>query len=345
MDQTTNTQVSLLLKRLSASARGPKGLADLWKKAPQAAANSAENVFLEAGFGAWLAYTCTKRATENKEKFNGKAACCHLVADLGKQPLEYLRSLAAAVEREIDAPTKVKVKEIKTRIDMPQHKRRHDSGHAAPVTISSLSAAPGSADCHPTHENTGDFPGYPADSKQVLVNTSLDAVDLFPPDFSDTIKRIPDPRGVNKLVAAISMGFPRSEYADRMGCQMTIEIAENQVEWIVGKLFNLRVETTEGLRYIRMSDGGPHVLPNPDLVIRGCPFGEISFFGPEVQRAIETSPVSLADVKRKAPRASAVSILIHHRAGDGATINLSLGVWEGTEIKKRLYTYSGRQKV
>ena len=118
---------------------------------------------------------------------------------------------------------------------------------------------------------------------------------------------------------------------------MTIEIAENQVEWVVGKLFGIRVETTEGLRYIRMPEGGAYVLPNPDLIIRGCPFREISFFGPELQHAIETSPVSRDDIKRRASRASAVSVLIRHQAKQGAQMFLSLGLLQGAKIKKKLY--------
>ncbi len=107
---------------------------------------------------------------------------------------------------------------------------------------------------------------------------------------------------------------------------MTIEIAENQVEWIVAKLFNLRVETTGSLRYIRISSGSSHVLPSPDLVIRGYLFEEISLFGPEVQYTIKTSPMSQDDIKRQAYRANVVSIMLYHQASDGAKICLSLGL-------------------
>jgi hypothetical protein len=90
-----------------------------------------------------------------------------------------------------------------------------------------------------------------------------------------------------------------------------------------------------------MSGGGAHVLPSPDLVIRGCPFKEISLFGPEVQQAIKTSPMSQDDIKRQEHRANAVSIMLHHKASDGAKICLSLGLWEGGEIRKQMYTKFG----
>jgi len=110
-------QASLLLKQLSDVDRGPRGLRDLWKNAQQAVPDSVEKAFLEAGFGVWLAYICTKRGAENKEKFLGKAACRDLVASLEKQPSEYLNSLAAAVARGIGPDIETKVKEIEGRID------------------------------------------------------------------------------------------------------------------------------------------------------------------------------------------------------------------------------------
>ncbi|KAK4096895.1 hypothetical protein N658DRAFT_435146 [Parathielavia hyrcaniae] len=331
-------QVSLLLEQIGNADRGPKGLRHLWMQAQQSAEGSPERILLEeGGFEAWFAYICAKRGSEIRSHFAGKAACRDLVADLKTRPADYLRRLAKAVTNGIDPAVKERVGKL---MSQRPHKRRttNESGETSPTADSpSPTPRPDSVDS-PAAAAVVDFPRYPAENEWVLVNASLDAIGLFPVEFSDAIKRIPHPKDQNKLAAAISMTFPTTPFADRMGCQMTIEIAENQVEWIAAKLFNLRVETTEGLRYIRMSEGGAHVLPNPDLLIRGCPFDQISLFGSKMQHAIMASPLSQDDIKRRAHQARAVSMVLHHNASDGAKICLSLGLWAGGEIKKQLYT-------
>ncbi|KAK4243365.1 hypothetical protein C7999DRAFT_44813 [Corynascus novoguineensis] len=324
-------QASLLLEQIGNTDRGPKGLRDLWMQAQQSAEGSLERIlFEEGGFESWFAYICAKRGSEIRSHFVGKAACRNLVADLESRPADYLRQLATIVASRINPATKERVGKLRPMSQQPNKRRPNDSGETSATNVPS----PTVTDHYPAAVA---FPSDPAENEWVQVNASLEALRLFPPDFSDAIKRVPHPEDQNKLVAAISMTFPRTPYADRIGCQMTIEIVENQVEWIVAKLFNLRVETTEGLRYIRISGGGAYVLPSPDLVIRGCLSENISLFGSEVQHAIKTSPLSRDDIKRQAYRVNAVSIMLHHQASDGAKICLSLGLWEGGELKKQLY--------
>ncbi|KAK5654707.1 hypothetical protein OQA88_7031 [Cercophora sp. LCS_1] len=329
-------QAALLLEQLSNADRGPKGLRDLWMQAQQPTASPPERILVETGgFGAWFAYICAKRGSEIRSHFAGKAACRDLVADLENRPADYLRRLATAVASGIDPAVKERVGKLQPISQQPSKRRRtttNDGGETSAAEV--LAPSPTATDHHPA---AVDSPSDPAENEWVLVNASLEALRLFPPDFSDAIKRVPHPEDQDKLVAAISMTFPRTPYADRMDCQMTIKIAENQVEWVVAKLFHLRVETTGGLRYIRMSGGGANVLPSPDLVIRGCPSEELSLFGPEVQRAIETSPLYQDDIKRQAHRVNAVSILLHQQASDGAKICLSLGSRAGGELVGQLY--------
>jgi len=182
-----------------------------------------------------------------------------------------------------------------------------------------------------------DFSDYPADNEQVLLNTSLEiATNLFPQDLSDAIKRLPDPGDEQNLTAAISMAFPKTQYADRIGCQMTIEITENKVEWIAWELFNVRLETMEGLRYKR-EPGGTLVLPSVNFIIRGCLLKAIfPIFGVEVGRGVQASPMSQDNVRSRLHRCHAVSMVVPHQSRDGAKLDLYLGLLEGANIRKKL---------
>lgn len=118
---------------------------------------------------------------------------------------------------------------------------------------------------------------------------------------------------------------------------MALDITDNKVEHIAKELFDVHLETTAGLRYVYLP-GGAKVLPNPKLTLRGCRYDIISsVFGPHASSAIAASPTYQDDIKQGRDRTGCVSMVISHRALEGAIIFASLGPREGTLIGDRLY--------
>ncbi|KAI0156752.1 hypothetical protein GGR52DRAFT_583044 [Hypoxylon sp. FL1284] len=345
--------ISWLLERLQHFDRGPKDLVQSWQAVQQAAEGSVEKVLLdEGGFAVWFAYFITKNDASKTSRFAGKAASRTLIAEFYGQTTEYLRLLAIAVASKIDPATKAKVEQMRqTRIvssvnNMTQQsaKRRRlnidncSTLAASSPTPTSTNASPITTgfDC-PQALNVHD-PNYLAEDKHVLVDASLlETIKLFPAYISDAIKRIPDPDRDNAFVAAISMIFPRAPYTDKFGCQMALSILENKVESLAQEFFDVRLETTEGLRYVLLP-GGAKVLPNPSFTLQGCRFEAISrIFGSQITDAIKASPAYQDDIKQVRRCTQSVSMVVSHLAYEGAVVYTSLGLWEGTQIKKKLY--------
>ena len=185
---------------------------------------------------------------------------------------------------------------------------------------------------------------YFTEDQHILVNASLlEATKLFPRDLSDAIKRNPSPRNGDTLVAAISMTFPntpstKTQSTTVFECQMAIEITDDKVSHFARELFGVRLETRAGLRYMCSAAGGSKVLPNPKFTLQGCRRDIIpSAFGPEPATAIITSTMYQEDVRQCRDCTDSVSMVVSHRADDGAVIYVSLGLWEGTQIRKKLY--------
>ena len=178
-----------------------------------------------------------------------------------------------------------------------------------------------------------------AEDEHVLVNASLaEATRLLPRDLFNAIKRNPDPKNENTLVAAISMTFPYAPFTDKFGCQMALEVTDDKVQHLAWELFGVRLETRAGLRYVCFTDGGSKILPNPKFTLQGCRRHIISStFGPEMSNAIATSPLYQEDARQWRDCTDGVSMVISHQAHDGAIIFASLGLWEGTQIKKKPY--------
>ncbi|EGY23489.1 uncharacterized protein VDAG_04927 [Verticillium dahliae VdLs.17] len=359
-DTQLQKHVELFLLKLQDSDRGPKGLADSWREAQHVADKSVPGVLLkEGGFPVWYGYLLAKGDVEKSSRFAGKAATRDLIADLENRPVEYLKSLATTVTCKINPVVAAKVEQVRrTRIECqtksmsqksnkrPRTADNNDDRIGRPITpsptflpgdpafhLTNLDCSPQELDLHPD-----DPLNYLAESKHVLVNASLKgATRLFPTSLSDSIKRIPNPINENGLVAGISMTFPRAPYTDKFGCQMAIEILENKVEWIAQKLFDVRLETTEGLRYVLLP-GGTKVLPHPSITLQGGCFEVVPhIFGSETDRAITASPAHQDDVKQAMKRTSSVSMVVSHQARNGAVIYVSLGLLEGTQIKDKLF--------
>ena len=179
---------------------------------------------------------------------------------------------------------------------------------------------------------------YFAPDDQVFINAALlAATKLMPRDLSNAVKRHPHPNKQNTLVAAIAMSFPDARLTMNVVCQMALEITADKIQHYALVLFGVRLETTAGLRYICI--GGAQALPGPKLTLRGCKVDIIrDTFGPEVSRAIQDSPIYQDDVVINCRDCTnSVSMLISHQADEGGVILLSLGLWHGTPIMRKLY--------
>lgn len=172
----------------------------------------------------------------------------------------------------------------------------------------------------------------------ILVNACLDECSqLYPPYLAGAIRRVPDLNNQNSLAASIAMVFPDYPSAVKFGCQMTLEIMPNKVEHVGREIFQAHIETTGGLRYIYLP-GGTKILPQPQVTIQGCPHSAISLnFGNETFQAIRANPAYQDEVRQGRDRTDCVSMVVSHKADEGALILLSLAPREGTLIRDRLY--------
>lgn len=178
-------------------------------------------------------------------------------------------------------------------------------------------------------ESSGDY--------HVLCNASLEkATKLLPSELRLAIKTCPDPKNENALVADIWMTFRYS--TSMVQCQMALHVKDEKVAHLARVLFDMNLETKDERRYVCIGDGRSTIMPNPRFTLQGCRLDIIaSTFGPELSRAIATCPVYQDDVKQWRGSTDCVSMVITHEAQEGAVIYVSLGLWEGTQIKTELY--------
>ncbi|KAK3391215.1 hypothetical protein B0H63DRAFT_467490 [Podospora didyma] len=313
-------RVDTLLTRLNSFKKAPAGLVTLWQSVNGAGENSTAKIFLdEGGFPAWFAYILTKKAAESNGHFDGKAAQCKLIADLEEEPVGSRKLLASQLAAAIPS-------QVREKIDRLQERKINPLNDGVSQGLSKK---------RKTDDNARSSDRYDQ-YQHVLVNASLDqAVTLFPLDLVDSILRYPDPKNEGGFVAAISMSFP-AQREGTIECQMALEITENYVAHFAQELFLNRVETKDGLRYLR--SGRAKTIPNPKLTLTGCGHGIIpSIFGKMASRGIETSPKYRNEAKQRRDITDAVSMVISASAYEGATIFLDLGLWEGTLIKRELY--------
>lgn len=202
------------------------------------------------------------------------------------------------------------------------------------MTASGAPAGLGFFDARPLEQAVEHTSMPIAEDDHVLVSAPLAATaQIFTEnELFDAIRRDPDPRDANACVAAVSMTFHYASSA----CQMTLHITSDKVNHLARELFGIRLETKDGLRYV--CAGGSKILPNPMFTFQGCPRTVIqSTFGAEVSRAIQASPPYQDDARQWRRTTDAVSMVISHEGDVGAAICLRLGLYEGTQIKQKLY--------
>ncbi|KAK4233253.1 hypothetical protein C8A03DRAFT_48136 [Achaetomium macrosporum] len=310
--ESQSDQVTLLLQQLDNFERAPKTLPESWREVQQAVYDSTARIFLDEGqFPAWLAYFLTKNAANKQSHFNGKAKLNQLVNDLEKQTIASRRLLAARVGTAIPPERRERINSLhkktmtSSQISPNSTKRRHNNG--CPPTVSKILLSPNAIprSVHRHHDSlsrTAQVPAHSVDSsscssedKQVLVNASLkQAIYLFPPDLSDSIKRHPNPRNGNILT---------------IGCQMSLEVIEDKVQHLAREL----------LQYLR--SGRTKIMPNPKLTLTGYRRDVLSStFGCETSGTIEKSPKYQDEAMQWHDTTDYISIVISASAQEGAVI-------------------------
>lgn len=133
------------------------------------------------------------------------------------------------------------------------------------------------------------------------------------------------------------MNIPEPPVLDREGCQMSLDITSDKIQHLAQMIFGRRLETYNGLRYVCFADGGK-ILPNPHLTLQGCRRTALhETFGPKISHAITTSPRYKKEAREAREKTDCISMVVSADASMGAFLCLSLGVYEGTQIKKELF--------
>lgn len=345
--------------------------------AQQAEGSSTARIFLDSGgFGAWFAYILAKNAISVQATFRGKAEFSRLIAKLDEETVEIRQLLASSVASAIEPQVREKIDTVynrkilqprNDRMSLGQNKRQRTTdvdsllpsspnirdttatpsgvttdlpgNHSAPVERVPVFSSHDTDNIAEAANNIVEDTHYIADDKYVNIDASLAVTtQLLPRELSNSIKRVPHSRNPNILVAAISMIYTNSlEHMDKYGCQMALQVTPEKVTHLAQVLFGAHTETRGGLRYVYMASGAK-ILPKPEMTLQGCSLDVVHpFFGPELSHAVTHSPQYQEDNTEWRDRTDCVSMVISHRADEGAIIYVSLELFSGTVIAKKLY--------
>ncbi|KAI0521353.1 hypothetical protein F5B22DRAFT_570445 [Xylaria bambusicola] len=135
------------------------------------------------------------------------------------------------------------------------------------------------------------------------------------------------------FVAHIGMSYKNSDI-----CQLTLNIHSGHVESCANTLFGVRLETTNGLRYI--NSGNAQILPSTWATISGCRARAIApFFGQLLDTAIRESPTYQEDVMALcSDHTRAVSMVISQDANDAGVLILHTNLYTCVNIWDQLHS-------
>ncbi|KJZ69061.1 hypothetical protein HIM_11544 [Hirsutella minnesotensis 3608] len=337
-----SNDVAWLLDRVSSLERAPKGLLEAWQSAQQAEPNSTTRIFLDQNKFAWLAYHLSKVASDQTTHFTGQKSLRQKISDLEGKPLAARVSVALKVANELGYDVKDKIERWWTttnrlragkRRRVPSEDRRSPSPARSCRSSSAVPRDPLLA------HSSFDAAQYVAEYEHVLVNASLaGSIQLFPPSLSDAIRRVSHPRKDDVLVASISMSFPNVR--SNFGCQMVLDIVENKIDNLARDLFDARLETTAGLRYLCLPEGAK-ILPNPNVTLRGSRHDVIpAILGTEITSAIAASPAYQDDLRQLRARTDCVWMVISHKANDKAELYSKIRIKRNVDLLFRFLPYT-----
>jgi len=139
--------------------------------------------------------------------------------------------------------------------------------------------------------------------------------------------------------AAITMEFPVYALHD---CVMMLEIRAEAVETLVRDLFGIQIVTVGEVRHLVLGNGVKLTsnTSNPEITLKGVKDDVVvARFGADILAAIKTSGMRqqelAADNKNNATEC--VSMIFTSKSGEGAYVNLCLGLEIGIEIWRKLY--------
>lgn len=101
-------------------------------------------------------------------------------------------------------------------------------------------------------------------------------------------------------------------------------------------LFNATVKWVGNSLHIGFEIGTTLTVPNSEVTLKGVGDEAIAIvFGSEIQQAIKESRIRQRELEEGRLMTECVSMIVTEK---GAIVNLSLGLVQGLEIQKKLYT-------
>jgi hypothetical protein len=130
--------------------------------------------------------------------------------------------------------------------------------------------------------------------------------------------------GITRSKASVTTVFPPWGAVD---CLLSLDICETSVEPLAMALFNATVNWVKETLHICFARG---------TTLKGVHDEAIAqVFGSEIQQAIKQSRIRIQEMEKGKLMTECVSMIITEK---GAIISLSLGLVQGLEIQKKLYT-------
>lgn len=296
MSEPDSNDVEVLLEAVRDRQVFPRACLKAYEDVAKAPCDSTERIFFDnGGTVAWAAYALTKRAAESNSHASGKVKRRRLLSQLEKGSVDARRALATHVAAAIDHQRE-KIENInRVAQQQPDRSRRSARQHIEisvrqrdPSEDNSDSLMPGPSAVGTPPASI--LPAPPAQAvegqaaiasprtqnaiskaDEVSTHASIAAfIRLLPSYIAASITRIPHPREVNELVAAVTMTYRKSldGYSDYV---LGLEIMWNKVQHIAKELFDAHVEMEDrnGFRYIYIS-GTTKVVPTPALYSRAA---------------------------------------------------------------------------
>ncbi|KAK2022503.1 hypothetical protein LX32DRAFT_192148 [Colletotrichum zoysiae] len=317
--------------------------------AKQADPTSAERILVDISELAWLGYYAAKKKTASRHGTQGRAKLKVLLDKLEQAPVEskrlFARQLASAMEAEdidVTQAAKRRRRYFTKGSDLPSETflglANHTAATGPPSTTTSNAAThsinPESRPSEQIHEH------IPVVSeKDIYVGAPLKPAEkLINDQFWDSIQRIENKEQPGTWLADISMIFQQGNIRDHFGCQMEIGIAEEKVADLAFEYFGVKVESKDGVRSVRIPGGGK-IEPDPSITLRGCRRDLTGLFqsGGDLLRAAYTSPIYQREEAKGFNRTEGVSMAISGHAKESAKLNVFLGEWYASTIKKKFY--------
>jgi hypothetical protein len=358
---------AILLRYLNSAGgftRPPKQLKASFEFASGPQANETSQIFLRAGFQAWLGYFLATNAIKGKSHFSGKADDTRSIAALDKRSYQEKQQVAVDVSKEeLSHP-------IQTRVKLWANLCGYDTCEFL-TCPSSRSSCPNK---HTVLESTAASANSSSEDRIMADGLNPQSVDLeygnHLPTSSAPSQEIaiqedssnsPDAALVQHMVAAtiasvmevfpqyicgavlknhaldgamIQMAFPRSPSAD---CVMMLTIQPNKIEYLAMKLFKIHMESEAEQRYLVLQNGS-RVVPSSQLTLEGAEEDAIEvILGRPVTDAIQHSLKRILEIRNATQATRCVTMQVDVNPSTPALLNLWLGLEKGIKLGHTLY--------